>query len=169
MDDRAGSVVQKVQPFHLQRVAVVFTYRTTRTILWYEVFRHKFVHGEDAFTFEKKACFVLRCIVRRFLLNHSLWLAKRQNTFKVSALREFFSKIIKRRARENSRLTCCVNINTACKLPPVPFISCFICNFAVCLYTSNMMRKWWWPSWNEIQHGSRDTRWISCLDTLRAL
>lgn len=25
MDDRAGSVVQKAQPFHLQRVAVVFT------------------------------------------------------------------------------------------------------------------------------------------------
>lgn len=120
---------------------------TTRTILRY-LDLHKFV---DAFTSKKKNNLFR---VQFHLSDHRG--QRKEGIFKIrqsiiKILRKFLVKKYERDAHVKiRRLTCCVNINTACKLPPVPFISCFICNFAVCLYTSNMMRKWW----NEIQHGS---------------
>lgn len=101
------------------------------------------------------------------------WLAKRQNALKfgkVSALREFLVKISKRRTRENSRPTCCVNINSV-----TPRASYHLSHSSAVLYVTLLFASIH-QIWCVNDGGTRyntdpaDTRacWIPCLDKLCA-
>lgn len=115
MDDPAGSVVvQKALSIYKELPFFLPIDHTYNPIVWY-LDLHKFVLLRiltRILTRKKAPRFVLPFVSFWIIV---AWLTKRQNALKfgkVSALREFLVKISKRRTRENSRPTCCVNINS---------------------------------------------------------